>query len=271
MREKFNRRANIEKYLQKYNDTLAFKVGDIVTYMPSGNTRLGVVMCTEPKIRKIYVDWGPTGKIEQHDSEDLQMAMIQDPQVKKHMKSYRIARIARKVLDVETTDFLSEDAITLLNLQYANEISNSLFYRACASWLNDEAWPGFERYFNKQADDEADHAQKVFDFLVDSGLTVDFPVIAKRDIGQTPYDIVKSALTAEVETTTNWRVISKIASNGCCSPALDDLCQYFLKEQMEEEQDVGALLQKTVRAIETGNLETLDCLLRKESPATIAV
>lgn len=271
MTKKYNRRASIEKYLQKMNDTIAFKVGDIVTYTPSRNTRMGVVMSIEPKIRKIYVDWGPTGKIEQHDTDELQLAVIQDPDVKKRMKTFRMARIAKKVLDVEITDFLSEDVIKLLNLQYANELSNSVFYKSCASFCNDEAWPGFERYFMKQGNDEAVHAQKVFDFLVDSGETIDFPEIAKRVIPTTPYDIVKASMSAEVDTTTNWRVISKLSATGCCSPALNELCQWFLKEQMEEEADVSTLLQKTVRAIETGNLETLDCLLRKESPSSISI
>jgi ferritin len=271
MTKKYNRRASTKKYLQKMNDTIAFKIGDIVTYAPSGHVRMGVVMSVEPKIRKIYVDWGPTGKIEQHDSDELQLAMIQDPAVKKHMKTYRIARIARRILDVEATDFLSEDVAKLLNLQYANELSNSVFYRSCASFLNDFAWIGFEKYFIQQANDEAEHAQKVFDFLVDSGCTVDFPEITKRAVPQDPYDIVKMTVTAEVETTTNWRVISKLAKTGCCNPALDELCQWFIKEQMEEEAEVLALLQKTVRAKETGNMETLDCLLRKDNPGSIVI
>jgi ferritin len=271
MTKKYNRRASIEKYLQKMNDTIAFKVGDIVTYTPSRNTRMGVVMSVEPKIRKIYVDWGPTGKIEQHDTDELQLANIQDSDVKKRMKTFRIARIAKKVLDVEITDFLTEDVVRLLNLQYANELSNSVFYKSCASFCNDFAYPGFERYFMKQGEDEAAHAQKVFDFLVDSGETIDFPEITKRDIPQTPYDIVKASMSAEVDTTTNWRVISKIAKTGCCSPALDELCQWFLKEQMEEEADVSALLQKTVRCVETGNLEELDFILRTQSPSQISV
>jgi len=271
MTKKYNRRASIEKYLQKMNDTIAFKVGDIVTYAPSRHTRIGIVMAVEPKIRKIYVDWGPTGKIEQHDTDELQLAIIQDPDVKKRMKTYRMARIARKVLDVEVTDFITEDLLKLLNLQYANELSNYILYRSFASFLNDFAWVGFERYFKDQADGEAEHAQKVFDFLVDSGYTVDFAEITKRVVPQDPYDIVKMATQAEVETTTNWRVISKLAKTSGCNPALEDLCQWFIKEQMEEEAEAIALLQKTVRAKETGNMETLDCMLRKQNPASISV
>jgi ferritin len=77
--------------------------------------------------------------------------------------------------------------------------------------------------------------------------------------------IVKQTLAKEVETTKNWQIISKSAGTGN-NVAVTELCQWFMKEQMEEESSMTTLYQKVMNIPLSGGLETIDMLLRDNDP-----
>jgi len=252
------RRASIDRYLKKFSDTLGFGVGDLVTYAPTGYKILGLVVDIDPKIRKIYVDWAGIGNVHQHDAEELQISPLQETSVKNSMGVKNVSRIASRVVgDVVTTEFLSSELSDLLNKQFAAEISNSAFYFVCASFLENMGLPGFALFFKHQGDDEAEHAMKVYEFLVDAGENVRFPVLREQPIPQDVKNIVRAGLIKEVETTKNWQIISESAKRGYNVAAVE-LCQWFMKEQMEEEDVFAKINQKVLASPMNGGLEIID-------------
>jgi len=260
------RRANIDKYTKRFSDTLGYGIGNVVSYAPTGYKVMGMVVDIDPSIRKIFVDWGGCGAIHQHDPDELQICPLQEKAVLDRMASAKIRRIANGMIgDVRTSDFLTEETSKLLNLQFANELANSAFYNVCASWFENQGFPGFRIYFMKQASGETDHAMKVYAFLVDSGIQVKFPVINDVQLPVSFKEIVKAALIRETETTKNWQIITESAKNGYNAAAIE-LCQWFMKEQMEEESSLGVLFSKVVKAVDNASLEVIDGILREEEP-----
>ena len=260
------RRSSVDKFLKKFTDTLGFGIRDLVSYAPTGHKVIGIVVDIDPKIRKIYVDWGGCGNIHQHDPEEIQITMLQEKSVKNRMASSKIKRIAKNIVgELEVTEFIDPVTADLLNKQFAAELANSAFYRCCASWLGNNGFPGFEAYFLRQGDGEASHAMKVYTFLSDAGIRVNFPVLHDQPIATDLKSIVKQALEKETETTKNWQIISE-ASKAGHNVAVLDLCQWFMKEQMEEEASLTTLYQKVMGVALTGGLETIDLFLREKDP-----
>lgn len=260
------RRATVDKYLKNFSDTLGYGVGDLVTYTPLPNRVIGIVRDIDPQIRKIFVDWGGCGSIHQHDPDELQMTIVQEPKVRDRMASSLIRRVANGIVgDVKTSEFLTQELAGLLNKQFANELANSAFYKVCASWFENQGLPGFRIYFMKQANGESDHAMKVYEFLVDSGVQVEFPAMGEVALPSSLKEVVKSALLRETDTTKNWQIITESAKNAH-NAAIDELCQWFMKEQMEEESSVGVLYSKVIKAVDNASIEVIDNLLREEEP-----
>jgi len=260
------RRSSVDRFLKKFSETLGFGLNDLVSYAPTGHKVIGIVVDIDPKIRKIYVDWGGCGNIHQHDPEELQITMLQEKAVKNKMASVKIKKItAAMVGDISTTDFIDPVTSDLLNKQFAAELSNSAFYRCCASWFGNNGYPGFEAYFLRQGDGEAEHAMKVYTFLAEAGIRVVFPVINDQQIATDLKSIIKQTLVKETETTKNWQIISKSAETGN-NVAVTELCQWFMKEQMEEESSITTLYQKVMNLPLSGGLETIDMLLREKDP-----
>ena len=264
-----DRRSSIDSFIKNFEDTLGYGTGDLVTYAPTGYKVMGIVIDIDPKIRKVFVDWAGSGSIHQHDPEDLQIAQLQEKKVRDEMAMRQASRIASKIAgivgNVSTTEFLTPETEDLLNKQFANELANSAFYRCCASNFEKAGLPGFRAYFLRQGDGEAEHAMKVYTFLVDSGVTVKFPAIQDQPIPEGGAEIVKAALVKETQTTKNWQIISESAQKGH-NVAVVELCQFFMKEQMEEESSLSTLLNKVMKVPLSGGLEVIDEMLRTQDP-----
>lgn len=261
-----NRRGSVDRFIKKFTESLGYGVGDIVSYLPLPGPFIGSVVNIDPKIRKIFVDWGGCGNIHQHDADEIQLVMVQDKKVRNQMKDNAIPRIAASIIgDIQTTEFLSDETADLLNKQFANELSNAALYNVLASWFENNGYPGFRAYFNRQAVGESDHAMRVYKFLVDAGVQVVFPIIGDQQYPNDLKGICRLFLQKEVETTKNWQIITESAKRGYNAAAIE-LCQWFMKEQMEEESSASILLQKVINEPMTNGIETIDALLRKEDP-----
>lgn len=70
--------------------------------------------------------------------------------------------------DVVPTKFASEKIANLLNEQYTKEMLSSEKYKGMAVYMEDIGLDGFAKYFNKQANEEAQHAMMFRDFVVTS-------------------------------------------------------------------------------------------------------
>ena len=262
------RRSSVDRFVKKFSDTLGFGIGDIVSYIPMPCRFIGSVVGIDSKIRKIFVNWGGGSNVHQHDADEIQLIPVQDKIVRDQMTIGRIARVASSIVgDIQTTEFLSPETGDLLNKQFANELSNAALYNIIASWFENNGYPGFRAYFNRQAVGESEHAMKVYKFIVDAGVQVVFPVQGGQEYPNDLKGICRLFLQKEVETTKNWQIISESAKNGHNVAAIE-LCQWFMKEQMEEESSASILFQKVINEPMSNGIETIDALLREKDPTS---
>ena len=166
--------------------------------------------------------------------------------------------ISRKIAsDLLGTKLLTDELAALLHQQIANEMYASYFYLAAAAWLKNQGFDGFATFLKKHGIEERVHADKVYDYLCDTGTDIAFkPVPAPPTYFKSVLDVCEQALQHEVGVTADWKIIGDyaVAENNLASV---DLAQFFMKEQVEEEDMFTTLLQK-VKMADTTALLMLD-------------
>lgn len=98
---------------------------------------------------------------------------------------------------------LSESISDLLIVQYQHEMKNMQAYKQFSTWAHINGFPGASKWYREQAKEEEDHAEKIFDFLKDSGITFNLTSIEFYQIEINEYiDLFKNGLEIEVKTST---------------------------------------------------------------------
>ncbi|MGD2070893.1 MAG: ferritin [Gemmatimonadota bacterium] len=137
---------------------------------------------------------------------------------------------------------------TLINEQIAHEFYASYLYLAMAAHFEEQNFPGFASWMRHQSDEEDAHAMKLFDYLVERGERVELEEIGKPplDFGS-PLEAFRAALAHE-------RKVTGLI-NGIYEAALDArdyptqvMLQWFIEEQVEEEDVTGAAVDRLERA-----------------------
>ncbi len=153
---------------------------------------------------------------------------------------------------------LSKDLHKLLIAQVGNELGAHQLYMAISLYFKRESLDGWGKLFRDQAVEEAQHAQKIMDFLTDNEVTFDLPALKATSTRFTSASAAaKRALESERTVAAQFDKMAAVAS------ANDDhrghqFLQWFIEEQVEEE----AKLQKIVDLIDSGiNLFQAEALL----------
>lgn len=153
---------------------------------------------------------------------------------------------------------MSPDVLSTLNAQYNHELGAAHAYKALACWCAFQNYGGFAEFFDKQSDEELEHAELFRDHLLDRG---EMPVIGALPAPRTTFANLHEAVAhAGVMERANSAGI-----NACYVAALKDsdfAAQVFLhgliSEQVEEEAWCSALLAKVEQATCAGALYSLD-------------
>jgi ferritin len=158
------------------------------------------------------------------------------------------------------TSFLSKETAALLARQIGNEVFSCYAYYAVAGWFHNQGLDGFQKLFDKQAGGELVHFKKIYDYLLEAGQEFAMPPVGAPD---RDYADVAAACEAVVKlekaVTADWRAIHK-AAVADQDAATIELAQWFVSEQMEEEDLVFTLLQRVRMASKDGIL-TIDAAL----------
>ena len=72
---------------------------------------------------------------------------------------------------------LSQDLRKLLIAQIGNELAAHQLYLAIAIYFERQSLDGWGKLFSRQSVEEAQHAQKIIDFLVDNDVDFDLPAL----------------------------------------------------------------------------------------------
>ncbi|MDH4132884.1 MAG: ferritin, partial [Gemmatimonadota bacterium] len=77
-----------------------------------------------------------------------------------------------------------------MNDQVRREFESAYVYLAMAAWMEDRNFPGFASWLRLQAREEATHAMKIFDHLLDRGCRVALqPLAGPRSDFATPLEV----------------------------------------------------------------------------------
>lgn len=131
-----------------------------------------------------------------------------------------------------------------INAQINAEMYSSYLYLSMSAWFSRTGLPGFASWMRAQAKEEDFHAQKMFDYLLERGGTVELEAIDKPDANwSSPLIIIEAVAEHEAKVT---GLINELVN--CALDERDHasniFLQWFVSEQVEEEASVGEVLDR---------------------------
>ena len=155
---------------------------------------------------------------------------------------------------------LDADLRKLLIAQIGNEFAAHALYMGISVYFDRQSLRGWGALFKRQAIEEAQHAQKIMDFLTDNEVDFDLPAVkAVSTRFGTPLAAAQRALRSEKEVAAQFDRMGSVAAAAGDHRGYQFL-GWFIEEQVEEE----AKLQSIVDLIESGiNLFQAEALLDK--------
>lgn len=133
---------------------------------------------------------------------------------------------------------------TLLNEQFHREMAAAMQYLALTAYFEDQNLDGFAHFFRLQAQEEMAHAMKQFDYVhtVDGKITMQALPQPKVDFSSNE-EVLEFALENERNVTQDINKLMK-ASVEMGDFGTQTFLQWFVTEQIEEEEVVRTLLHK---------------------------
>ena len=139
---------------------------------------------------------------------------------------------------------LSKQMESALNDQIAAEYFSAYLYLSMSTYFSHENLYGFAHWSYVQNQEEIYHVRKFFKYINDKGGRVILKKIdAPKAVWSSPEEVFKEALAHEQEVTgliNNLVVLAKSEKDH----ATENLLQWFIREQVEEEATAADLLHK---------------------------
>lgn len=140
-----------------------------------------------------------------------------------------------------------------LNQQVDRELQAAYLYLSVSDWFEvEESLPGFATWMRHQAEEELGHAMRIVEHLQQRGARVRF-----GDLGAPPRDFdsplaaIRGALEHEREVTRHIHELYELAGELGDPPARVML-EWFVEEQVEEEDTFGQLVDQMERSDDGG-------------------
>lgn len=139
---------------------------------------------------------------------------------------------------------LNEDVEAALNAQLKLELESSYLYLGMSTYFSQKGLGGFAHWFKLQSEEEYDHAMKVYNFMLDRGVTIHLPDLAgpKFDYSS-PIHAVEVGLAHEIHVSQTIKDIYGLAQDAREYDTAEFVL-WFLKEQVEEENLFEGILTK---------------------------
>ena len=138
-----------------------------------------------------------------------------------------------------------QDAI---NEQINWELYSGYLYLSMAAQFSEQGMPGGQNWMTVQFQEELGHAQKMFDYVTTRGGRVTLEAIAKpRTEWAAGLDMFKDALAHEEIVTARIHDLASLALD-IRDHATYNFLQWFIAEQVEEEETAGGMVQKFTMA-----------------------
>ncbi len=139
---------------------------------------------------------------------------------------------------------LSEKMLEGLNKQINMEMQAYYTYLSMSAYFEDKSLKGFASWMFHHAEEEMTHAMKIYDYIHSRRGRVQLGALsAPPHQWEKPVEAIESALEHEQKVTKAIHNLVKIAREEG-DYATDSFLQWFVDEQVEEEEIVDELIQK---------------------------
>ena len=143
---------------------------------------------------------------------------------------------------------MNEKMVNAFNEQINKEFYSEFLYLAMKGYFAELNLQGFVNWFDVQVQEERAHAYGMFDYVIERGGCVTLEAIEKPETNWTsPLDVFKAVLKHEEYVTSRINALMDVAEDVRDRAAISFL-DWYLKEQVEEEDSVGSVLA-TLRLI----------------------
>lgn len=137
---------------------------------------------------------------------------------------------------------INEKLQEAFNDQINKELYSEYLYLAMKTKFMEWNLQGFVNWFDVQVQEEHAHAMGMFNYLDERGGNIDLRAIDKPQVkGNTPLEIFEHVLEHEQYVTSRINHLADVAEEVKDRAALN-LLNWYIKEQVEEEANVGGLL-----------------------------
>lgn len=147
---------------------------------------------------------------------------------------------------------LSDKLQQAMNDQIKNELYSAYLYLSMAAWAEAQNLAGFAHWMKAQAQEELEHAMKFFGFIHERGGRVTLQAIDQPPVDFAgPTDLFEKTLAHEKQVTAMIHNLYKMAREEG-DYASEIFLQWFVTEQVEEEQSAEQILELLKMAGEKG-------------------
>lgn len=139
---------------------------------------------------------------------------------------------------------LSKKMQKALNDQINAEIWSGYLYLSMSAYFESENLPGFANWMKIQWQEELSHASKFFDYINERGGRVLLqPIAAVDSVWKDPLEVIETTLKHEQHVSSLINELVNIAMDER-DHATNNMLQWFIAEQVEEEASVEGLVQQ---------------------------
>ena len=139
---------------------------------------------------------------------------------------------------------ISDKLCTAINKQINAEMFSSYLYLSMSAWFEDRSLAGFASWMRVQAEEETFHAMKMFDYVHERGGRVVLETIQQPESEwESPLGVIEAVLKHEELVTGLINDLVDV-SMDVRDHAWTYFLQWYVEEQVEEESNVGTLLDR---------------------------
>ncbi len=143
---------------------------------------------------------------------------------------------------------MKETMQSALNEQIKRELESAYIYLSMVAYCEAQNFPGFAQWMRMQSEEENKHAMKIFDFVNERGGRVELQSISQPPVEyKSIEEIFEKALKHEQYISGSIHELYQLALDEKDYPA-QVMLHWFIEEQVEEEDNVGQVLEMVKRA-----------------------
>ncbi len=148
---------------------------------------------------------------------------------------------------------IGEKMQAALNEQIKHELESGYLYLSMATYFHEQNLDGMAHWMKLQEAEEREHAMKMFDHLIERGGTVELKALSEpQREWESPLDAFKAAYEHEKFVTSKIHDLVNLADEEG-DLAAKAMLQWFVTEQVEEEDHASGIVNMLERVGDSGN------------------